>query len=209
VTLDSDFNSLRSEWSEKVFPRLSDERWNALEKYGRLLYFWSEKINLLSRSERNLIATKHIWRGLALAKIIESRAPLTIVDIGSGAGIPAVPIKICLPETEIYLIESRRKRANFLRAVIRELSFKKACVVNERIENWNSGVKADIITARAVASPKVLRSWLTDQVYNETTLVCTLSRGFESTDNCNMEIKSLKWGSQSMRVGLSLGDYQH
>tara|TARA_B100000902_G_scaffold388941_2_gene435340 strand:- start:894 stop:1568 length:675 start_codon:yes stop_codon:yes gene_type:complete len=209
VALGSDFSNLRSGWSEEVFPRLSDEKWRAIEEYGRLLYLWSGKINLLSRSERNLIATKHIWRGIALAKAIEARAPQTIVDIGSGAGIPALPIKIFLPDTEIFLVESRRKRANFLRAVTRALSLKKICVINERIENWDSAVKADIVTARAVANPSVLLNWITDHVYKRTILVCTLSSECGYAKNRNTEIKCLTWAGQSMRVGLFPVDYQH
>lgn len=209
VTLESDFNKLRSGWNEEVFPRLSDEKWRDIETYGRLLYVWSGKINLLSRSERSLLATRHIWRGLALAKTIEARAPQTIVDVGSGAGIPAVPIKICLPDTEIFLVESRRKRANFLRAATRALEFKKICVINERIENWHSAVKADIVTARAVASPNVLRSWIADHVYRRTILVSTLSSDYGYAENRSTEIKCVKWGGQSMRIGLFPVDYQH
>tara|TARA_B100000579_G_C22610699_1_gene747114 strand:+ start:102 stop:725 length:624 start_codon:yes stop_codon:yes gene_type:complete len=198
----NDFYSLRSGWVEHGFSDLPEERWGALEKYGRLLYVWSGKMNLLSRSERNLIATRHTWRGLALAQIIESRTPRTIIDVGSGAGIPAVPIKICLPDVETYLVESRRRRANFLRTVVRELGLERIHVVNERIENWKSDVVADIFTARAVARPNVLQKWMTNHASDGATLVCTLSSDFTVGESQRVEIRSLNWGSQSMKVGL-------
>lgn len=202
MALADDFYSLRSGWAEQGFSDLSEDRWDALEKYGRILYAWSGKMNLLSRSERNLIATRHTWRGLALAQIIETRTPRTIIDVGSGAGIPAVPIKICLPDVETYLVESRRKRANFLRTVVRELRLERIHVVNERIENWQSGVAADIFTARAVARPSVLQSWMTNHASGGATLVCTLSSDFTVAESQRLQIRSLSWGGQSMRVGL-------
>ncbi|MEE3235129.1 MAG: 16S rRNA (guanine(527)-N(7))-methyltransferase RsmG [Candidatus Latescibacterota bacterium] len=208
MALASDFCSLRSGWTERSLHSLSDDRWGALEKYERLLYDWSGKMNLVSRSERNLIATRHIWRGLALARLIEARAPRTIIDVGSGAGIPGVPIKICLPDVEIYLVESRRKRANFLRTVVRELALKRIHVVNERIENWDNGVSADIFTARAVAQPNILQNLLTNHTTGEATLVCTLSKDVEEGEMASGEIRRVTWGGQSMKVGLFPMAYQ-
>lgn len=92
-----------------------------------------------------------------MVPVVASIPRRLVVDIGSGAGFPAIPLKIALPDSYFILVESRRKRAHFLKEVVRSVGLDRIEVVNERIENLNP-VGADLVTARAVAPPEDLLS---------------------------------------------------
>ena len=85
-----------------------------------------------------------------MANIIQSVDHETIIDYGSGAGLPGIPLKIALPDSLIYLVESRRRRATFLRTVARELGLEKLNVVNLRLDDWQCPTGAvDLVVSRA------------------------------------------------------------
>lgn len=113
--------SLRS-GAEAVGVSLSGAQLDALGAYLGLLEAWNRRINLVSAKDRGTIVRRHIVDSLApaeaLAKAVEADAE--VVDIGSGAGLPGVPLAIVLPGLRFSLLEPRRKRASFLRAAARE-----------------------------------------------------------------------------------------
>jgi 16S rRNA (guanine527-N7)-methyltransferase len=134
-----------------------EEIWSKLELYTLSLSRWSRRLNLVSKRDLSIIATKHIRQALLMAPIVASLPRRVVLDLGSGSGLPAIPIKIALPDSYFILVESRRKRAHFLKEVIRSLELNRIEVINDRIENWEGrkgGV--DLVTARAVAAPDKL-----------------------------------------------------
>lgn len=143
--------------------RLKDERilscsadvWSKLEIYLYLLSRWSRRVNLISRRELSVVATKHLRQALIMAPVVSSIPCRLIMDIGSGAGFPAIPLKIVIPDSYFVFVEVRRKRAHFLKEVVRTVGLDSIEVVNDRIENL-SHMGADLVTARAVASPEKL-----------------------------------------------------
>ena len=136
--------------AEKVYP---------LRHYALLLHSWSGRMSLVSQKDRDLLPTKHFLPALAMVPVIKSLPHENILDFGSGGGLPGIPLKIMLPETNFILLESRRRRANFLREVVRKLGLDGIEVVNERWENWKPVVEGvDLIVSRAVGRPeKILR----------------------------------------------------
>ena len=172
--VDKRFNVSRGTWLDVVmqlpseiredFDRLKREGnlscsveniWPQLEIYLSLLSQWSRRINLVSRRDWSVLATKHLRQALTTVPIVASIPRRLVVDLGSGAGLPAIPLKIALPDSHFMLVESRRKRAHFLREVVRSVGLDRIEVVNDRIENL-SPIGADLVTARAVASPEKL-----------------------------------------------------
>lgn len=134
-----------------------EEIWSKLELYTLSLSRWSRRLNLVSKRDLSIIATKHLRQALLMAPIVASLPRRVVLDLGSGSGLPAIPIKIALPDSYFILVESRRKRAHFLKEVIRSLELNRIEVINDRIENWEGrkgGV--DLVTARAVAAPDKL-----------------------------------------------------
>ena len=132
---------------------------------------------------------------------IEAIPNKTILDVGSGSGIPAIPLKIYFPKSRFYLLESRRKRANFLRNVIRKLNLEGISVINSRVEDWKDEVIADVVTARSVANPTLLRSWVVSHVHDRSVLVYTLNKSGEF----DMEgAKTFCWQAGKRRCGWEL-----
>ena len=128
------------------------------EKYQELLLEWNEKINLTAITEENDIITKHFVDSLYCLKYIKDTD--SIIDIGTGAGFPGLPIKIVSHETSVTLLDSLNKRITYLNDVIEKLSLENINAIHGRAEEF--GIKPeyrekfDVATARAVANMKVL-----------------------------------------------------
>jgi 16S rRNA (guanine(527)-N(7))-methyltransferase RsmG len=130
-----------------------EDRWMPpLWEYACLLLRWSRRMNLVSPGDRTQIFTKHIGPAYLMAELVKSVPHATVVDYGSGAGLPGIPLKIVFPHSLFYLVEVRRKRASFLQAVIRTLGLTKVSVINQRLEDWTcpSG-PVDLVVSRATA----------------------------------------------------------
>ena len=147
-----DFERLKR---KRVLSCSFEDVWPKLEIYLYLLGRWSKRVNLVSRQELSVVATKHLRQALAMVPVVASIPRRLVMDLGSGAGLPAIPLKIALPDSYFILVEGRRKRAHFLKEVVRSVELDRIEVVNDRIENL-SPVGADLVTARAVASPDKL-----------------------------------------------------
>ncbi len=111
----------------------SEEQTNAFMTYLSELKKWNKAYNLTGLKEDKDIIIKHFFDSLLYLKALPD-GEITVADVGSGAGFPGLPIKIIRPEIEMYLIESSRKKAAFLKHIIRQLGLKKAEVIEKRIE---------------------------------------------------------------------------
>lgn len=123
-----------------------------LIEFIRLWKKWNDKINLTSEHEGEKIIERHIFDSLQYAKAINPRGKT--IDIGSGSGFPGVPIKILYSGLDLTLVESRRKRANFLRELIRTMNWEEISVVHGRAEDLGRKKgyfgKFDVVLFRAV-----------------------------------------------------------
>jgi 16S rRNA (guanine527-N7)-methyltransferase len=123
-----------------------------LFSYLDLLVKWNGKINLTSEKTRSEILHRHIFDSLQYARVISPND--NIMDIGSGAGFPGVPLKIVYPRLSLTLVESLRKRCSFLEAVVFNLAFRNSRVVNERAEKISPKPRVDVVILRAVSDLK-------------------------------------------------------
>ena len=184
----------------KTYPL--EEIWSQLELYTGTLVRWSRSINLVSRRDLSTIATKHLRQALMMIPIVIGLRHKVIMDLGSGAGLPAIPMKIVLSDSHFILVESRRKRANFLRDVVRTVGLDGIDIINERVEHWAGwpgGV--DLITARAVASPDRLRDLVGGHLAPEGWILSPLDRA--SSHNV-----ARQWRIEEDGVATSLGLYR-
>lgn len=115
---------------------------------------WSPKIDLTSEGDAQTVLEKHVFDSLQYARAIPENDP-AVLDIGSGAGFPAIPLKIVRPGFRMVLVESRRKRANFLKSVARSLALRDLEVVHARAEELarekNYPNRFDYVTFKSVA----------------------------------------------------------
>ena len=117
--------------------------------YLHLLVKWNKKINLTSEKTVQEILQRHVFDSLHYCRAVFPND--RIIDIGSGAGFPGIPLKIIYPNLNAMLVESQRKRCSFLNAVIHELSFGKTIVVNARAEQILPASSVDVVVLRAVS----------------------------------------------------------
>lgn len=115
---------------------------------------WNARINLTAIRNPEEIVTRHFGESLFCATQLAQRGLLrkgsSLIDIGSGAGFPGLPIKIFAPEISLALIESNNKKVAFLREVIRTLDLKDTQVFAGRAEEFVPGAPGSIVTLRAV-----------------------------------------------------------
>jgi 16S rRNA (guanine527-N7)-methyltransferase len=119
-----------------------------LERFRELLTKWQPAQNLVSRETLASFWTRHVADSLQLLPLIRP-SDQHFVDLGSGGGLPGIPLALALQRSHV-LVESNSRKASFLRAVIRELALP-ATVDSERIEDFVSRETPDVITARALA----------------------------------------------------------
>jgi 16S rRNA (guanine527-N7)-methyltransferase len=135
--------------------RVPDVALPRLDLYAQLVERWSARHNLVRVKSRRELVERHIVEALAL--LPEMGKAGRLVDVGSGAGLPGVPLLCARPGWSGCLLEPREKRWAFLKTVVRELELD-AQVVAERFEEWG-GEGVDLVTARAVGGHKELLSW--------------------------------------------------
>ncbi len=154
------FFDLMAKAAEDVGLQLSQDQYEGFMKYMRLLQEWNEKINLTAITEDEEVVKKHFIDCIKAFKRDEFKKAETMIDVGTGAGFPGLPIAIMRPELKVTLLDSLNKRINFLNTVVNELGLKNVTTIHSRAEdgarNKELREKFDIATSRAVANMSVL-----------------------------------------------------
>jgi 16S rRNA (guanine527-N7)-methyltransferase len=125
----------------------------ALTLYLNLVSRWNRVHNLTGARGNRELLDRHLVESLAIEPLL---AGSRIADVGSGAGFPGIPLAICEPRKNFTLIESRAKRANFLRHVVATLALRNVVVAKTRAEDLTQQPPFDTVLARAVARPAKL-----------------------------------------------------
>jgi 16S rRNA (guanine527-N7)-methyltransferase len=130
-----------------------------LQAYGEALYRWAGAMSLVARGDRDYLATRHFVPALRVAPLLAALPCREVVDIGSGAGLPGIPLALSLPDSRFWLVESRRRRASFLRHMVRVVGLANVTVVLSRFESWRPPSAADCLVTRAVRlTPELLHA---------------------------------------------------
>jgi 16S rRNA (guanine527-N7)-methyltransferase len=142
--------------AEELGISLSVEQINSFFIYFAELTKWNQKINLTTIREEGDMVIKHGLDSLSFLTGFDAAQGLKQLDMGSGAGFPALPIKIVHPEIAVTLVEAVKKKASFLRHIIRTLGLRNVEVVDKRTEELSDSLHAafDVVTARAFANMK-------------------------------------------------------
>ena len=120
-------------------------------RYLDLLEKWNKKLNLTAEKDPESILKSHVFASFQYSRVVNPS--FQVMDIGSGAGFPGIPLKIVFPELNLVLVESQRKRCSFMETTLRELKFDYAEVINDRAEDLPSSFenKFDAVIFRAVS----------------------------------------------------------
>ena len=141
---------------------LSENKIKKFYNYMNLLIEWNQKINLTSITDPKEIILKHFIDSLTINKYIKENTKM--IDVGTGAGFPGIPLKILRDDIEIILLDSLNKRIKFLDIVIEELKLNKISTIHSRAEDIGRDEKYrekfDYATSRAVANLSTLAEYL-------------------------------------------------
>lgn len=154
-------NSFKS-FLEKIEIELDEKQIEQFYDYMQLLLKWNEKINLTAITQPQEIIIKHFVDSLTISKYIKENTK--IIDVGTGAGFPGIPLKIYRNDIEVILLDSLNKRINFLNDVINKMGLDKISAIHGRAEEFGHNKeyreKFDIATSRAVANMATLSEYL-------------------------------------------------
>jgi 16S rRNA (guanine527-N7)-methyltransferase len=124
---------------------------NKLGAYLRLLAKWNRTYNLTAIRDPEQMVTHHVLDALSVLPHLPGRAGLRVLDVGSGPGVPGIPLSLARPDAQFVLIDSSQKKTAFLRQAVIELGLANVDVVHERSEDYASATLFDIVISRAFA----------------------------------------------------------
>lgn len=143
---------------------------NNISRFAKELKYWNSNVNLISRKDEDNILEKHILHSLAILMFIDPRTKARVLDIGTGGGLPGIPIKIVRPDLFMHLIDSITKKVKITDMLASHTGLKNIRAVKSRAEEYHSKIdfKFDLIIARAVAPASKLFHWSKELIKTDT-----------------------------------------
>lgn len=134
---------------------LTETELGLFDKYLKLLLKWQRSQRLVGSANPGWIVDNLLLDSLLFLRVLPASA-VEVLDLGSGAGLPGIPVKIIRPEVRLTMLEARRKRASFLAAAVRELDLRDARVINARAEEVGGELthRFDAVVMRCAGSPE-------------------------------------------------------
>jgi len=146
-----DYNQLKNQLVRNGF-NLPDDQITKLEVYLDLLVKWNRVINLVGRSDWRFILNDLVmdsfFLGSFLSALLKLETKETVLDLGAGAGLPGIPLRLVWKQGSYYLVESRVKRAAFMNQAIASMNTQNTFVINRRVQD----IDPDILPARLIIS---------------------------------------------------------
>ena len=179
--------------AKQIEIELTREQIEKYYNYMNLLLEWNEKINLTAIIDPKEIILKHFVDSLTIAKYIKDDEKL--IDVGTGAGFPGIPLSIVKENTEIVLLDSLNKRINFLEEVKENLKLENITTIHGRAEEFGKNKKErekyDIATSRAVAPLNILLEYLLPLVKVGGKAICMKGSNIEEIENARNALEIL------------------
>ncbi len=142
---------------------LSKEQVFALERYVGELCNWNQQVNMISRKDEHNVWEKHILHSLCLLVYTDFRPKARVLDVGTGGGLPGIPLKIARPDLRVTLVDSIKKKAQMTKMFAEHTMLKNLDVVHGRVEDIvtakNMVGAFDVVVSRAVAPISELIGW--------------------------------------------------
>ena len=133
---------------DKYFPKITQEQKEKYSKLVQLYKYWNSKVNLISRKDIDNLEINHILHSLSIVKMVKFKDSTSVLDVGTGGGLPGIPLAIFFPKVNFTLIDSIGKKIKVVKSICSELSINNVNAINDRVENHLD--HHDFILSRAV-----------------------------------------------------------
>lgn len=143
---------------EAHFPAWTPAQHARLARYAALLREWNGRLNLVSRKDAAHLEEHHLLTALGLAKVVQWGRGARVLDVGTGGGLPGIPLAIAFPQAKFFLVDSMEKKVKAVRAMVEALALTNVEVVHKRAETIES--KFDFVVGRAVAPLPEIFGWV-------------------------------------------------
>ena len=149
---------------QKWFPDLEQETWTKLIEYTSLLREWNAKINLVSRKDTDRLEIKHLAHCLTITKFLRLIPKARLLDVGTGGGLPGIPLAICYPEARFTLMDSIGKKVMVVEDMVKRLDLQNAEVIRGRVEELPKKKSYDFVIGRAVTALPTFFGWVQNKI---------------------------------------------
>ena len=146
------------------FPEITDTSWTALRQYTSLLREWNGKINLVSRKDMDRLETKHLAHCLTITHFLRLMPKAQILDVGTGGGLPGIPLAICYPQARFTLMDSIGKKVMVLEDMVEKLGLQNVEVRRGRVEEMPKRRSFDFVIGRAVTALPTFFNWVNNKI---------------------------------------------
>ena len=159
-------NNREDSWEtlKKWFPDIEQETWEKLHEYTSLLREWNAKINLVSRKDTDRLEVKHLAHCLTITKFLRLMPKARLLDVGTGGGLPGIPLAICYPEARFTLMDSIGKKVMVVEDMVNRLSLQNAEVIRGRVEELPKKKSYDFVIGRAVTALPTFFGWVQNKI---------------------------------------------
>jgi 16S rRNA (guanine527-N7)-methyltransferase len=186
--------------------KLTDTQIQMFTLYATMLSDWNKTMNLTAIKDLSGVVRQHFRDSLVLRRFVDLTKINTLVDIGTGAGFPAIPLKIVFPELPMFLIEVNKKKIAFLKFLIEELDLHEIQVVDLDWRTFLRKTEADVdlfVTRAAMGDVELCRMFKPASPYNNATLVYWASIDWQphpKVEPLVREIKEYKIGKKLRKL---------
>lgn len=160
---------------KQYFPEFSPELISRYEEMISLYRFWNAKINVVSRKDMDEFEIHHLLHSLSIVKFHSFLPMQKVVDIGTGGGLPGLPLALCCPDTEFTLVDSIGKKILVVNEISKALGMNNVRGIQSRAENLSE--RFDVVTARAVTRLKPLYGFVQNGILKKNGVMLTLKGG--------------------------------
>lgn len=147
---------------EKYFPELTEEQKTQFLKLGESFREWNAKINLVSRKDIDEFYTRHVLHSLAIAKAMKFADGSKVLDVGTGGGLPGLPLAILFPKVQFILCDSIGKKIKVVKALVDELGLKNVTAHHLRAHEVPG--RFDFVVSRAVTRMNKFLPWVENKI---------------------------------------------